>query len=63
MQGSPTLAPQGGVIGKGKSKGITKLGNYLGGLDPLVVKPTPGVGPNQMASTIFRRPGSPTGRS
>jgi hypothetical protein len=47
-------APQGNV------KGIGKMGQYTGGLDPTVVKPTPGVRPGQMAATILR--GAPGGR-
>lgn len=48
MPSSPIKAPQGNV------KGIGKLGQYNGGLDPLVVKPTPGIGPRRMAPTILR---------
>jgi hypothetical protein len=48
MPSSPIKAPQGNI------KGIGKLGEYTGGLDPLVVKPTPGISPRRMAPTIFR---------
>jgi hypothetical protein len=54
MPGSPILAPKGNV------KGIGPMGIYTGGLDPTVVKPTPGIGPRRMAPVILR--GAPGGR-
>ena len=48
MPGSPILAPKGNI------KGIGPMGQYSGGLDPLVVKPTAGIGPRRMAPTILR---------
>jgi hypothetical protein len=59
MPGSPILAPKGNI------KGIGPLGQFTGGLDPLVVKPTPGISSRRMAPTILRGYGTdsaPRGR-
>ncbi len=52
MPGSPILAPKGNV------KGIGKMGQYTGGLNPLVVKPQPGLGVRRTAPVIMRFPPS-----
>lgn len=48
MPSAPIKAPQGNV------KGIGKMGQYTGGLSPLVVAPQPGLAPRRVAPTIFR---------
>lgn len=53
MPGSPILAPKGNV------KGIGRLGQFTGGLDPLVVGPKSNLPPRRMAPTILRGPGAP----
>jgi hypothetical protein len=48
MPSAPIKAPQGNV------KGIGKMGQYTGGLSPLVVAPQPGLAPRRVAPTIMR---------
>lgn len=47
MPSSPIKAPQGNV------KGIGKMGQYTGGLDPLMVAPQPGLAPRRVAPTAL----------
>jgi hypothetical protein len=47
MPDAPIRAPQGNV------KGIGKMGQYTGGLSPLVVAPQPGLAPRRVAPAIF----------
>lgn len=57
MPSAPIKAPQGNI------KGIGKMGQYTGGLSPLVVKPTPGISERRMAPTILRGYGTDAARA